>query len=69
MVGALTAATAAVEEDKFIAAVASVLSMNLAGEHAAKEATAPGSFKVRLIDEIYLLKEDDLQKEGKVQWI
>lgn len=69
MVGALTAATAAVEEDKFIAAVASVLSMNLAGEHAAKEVTAPGSFKVRLIDEIYLLKEDDLQKEGKVQWI
>lgn len=69
MVGALTAATAAVEEDKFIAAVTSVLSMNLAGEHASKEATAPGSFKVKLIDEIYLLKGEDLEKEGKIQWL
>lgn len=69
MVGALTAATAAVCEDKFIAAVTSVLSMNLAGEHAAKEAKAPGSFKVKLIDEIYLLKEHALEEEGTIQWI
>lgn len=69
MVGALTAATAAVEEDKFIAAVASILSMNLAGEHAAKTAKAPGSFKVKLIDEIFLLKEANLEKEGRIQWI
>lgn len=69
MVGALTAATAAVEEDKFLATVASILSMNLAGEHAAKTVKAPGSFKVKLIDEIYLLKENDFEKEGKIQWI
>lgn len=69
MVGALTAATAAVEEDKFIATVASVLSMNLAGEHAEKVANTPGSFKVKLIDEIYLLKGEDIVKEGKIQWI
>lgn len=69
MVGALTAATAAVEEDKFISAITSVLSMNVAAEHAAKEVNTPGSFKVKLIDEIYSLKEDDLKKEGRIQWI
>ncbi|QGU94749.1 hydroxyethylthiazole kinase [Clostridium bovifaecis] len=69
MVGALTAATAAVEEDKFFAAIASILSMNLAGEHASKTAKAPGSFKVKLIDEIFLLREENLEKEGRIQWI
>lgn len=69
MVGALTAAAAAVEEDKFIAAVASILSMNLAAEHASKEAKVPGSFRVKLFDEIYLLKEETFKKEGRIQWI
>lgn len=69
MVGALAAATVAVEEDKFIAVVSSILSMNLAAEHASKKANTPGSFKVNLIDEIYLLKEEDFEKEGIVKWM
>ncbi|KEH93944.1 hydroxyethylthiazole kinase [Clostridium massiliodielmoense] len=69
MVGALTAATASVEDDKFIATITSILSMNLAAEHAEKEVIGPGSFKVKLIDNIYLLKENDIKKEGKIQWL
>lgn len=69
MVGALTAATAAVEEDKFIAAITALLSMNLAGEKAEKTAKGPGSFKVNLIDEIYNLKENTLEKGGKITWL
>nr|WP_272507523.1 hydroxyethylthiazole kinase [Clostridium aestuarii] len=68
MVGALTAATAGVEEDKFIAAVTAILSMNIAGENAAKIVKVPGSFKVKLIDEIYLLNEEKLEEEGKIKW-
>ncbi|KEI01169.1 hydroxyethylthiazole kinase [Clostridium botulinum] len=69
MVGALTAATAGVEEDKFIATITSILSMNLAAEHAEKKSNGPGSFKVNLIDKIYSLKETDLKEEGKIKWI
>lgn len=69
MVGALTAATAGVEADKFIAAITSILSMNIAAEHTEKEVIGPGSFKVKLIDNIYLLEENHLRKEGKIKWI
>lgn len=68
MLGALCGATAGCEEDKFISCVAAILSMNLAGEAAYKEAKLPGSFRVKLIDHIYSLTEEDLKKEGKVIW-
>ncbi|MCY6960023.1 hydroxyethylthiazole kinase [Clostridium brassicae] len=67
MVGALTAATSAIYEDKFISTVSSILSMNIAGEKAAQKYKTPGSFKVGLIDEIYLLNEEKLLKEGNVK--
>lgn len=69
MVGALTAATAAVSEDKLNAAVTSILAMNIAAEKAEKEAKLPGSFRVKLIDNIYAITEEDIEKEGKVEWI
>lgn len=68
MLGALCGATAAVEEDKFLSAVAAFLSMNIAGEHAYKEAKLPGSFRVKLIDCIYSLTEEALEKEGNITW-
>lgn len=68
MLGALCGATAGCEEDKFVAAIAAVLSMNIAGEEAYAEAKVPGSFKVKLIDYIYCLSEEKLKKEGKVIW-
>lgn len=68
MLGALCGATAAASEDKFIAAVTAILSMNLAGEEAYEMARVPGTFKVKLIDCIYTLTEEKLKKEGKIIW-
>ncbi len=68
MVGALCGATAGSTEDKFIAAVTAVLSMNLAGEAAFEEAKLPGTFRVKLIDNIYALSEETLREEGKIIW-
>lgn len=68
MLGAVCGATLGAEEDKFVAAVSAVLSMNIAGEHAYREAKAPGSFRVKLMDHIYLLSEEMLKEEGKIIW-
>jgi hydroxyethylthiazole kinase len=69
MLGALCAAAAGAEEDKLLAAVCAVLSMNIAGEEAYKEAKLPGTFMVKLIDNIYALTEEKLMKGGRVQWM
>ncbi|MHB8155780.1 MAG: hydroxyethylthiazole kinase [Desulfocucumaceae bacterium] len=69
MLGALCAATAAVEEDKLVAATAAAVSMSIAGERAFKESSLPGTFKCKLIDAIYLLDEGVIEKEGKIQWL
>ncbi|NMM61973.1 hydroxyethylthiazole kinase [Clostridium sp. P21] len=68
MLGALCGGMAGSCEDKFIAAVAAVLSMNIAGEGAYEEAKVPGTFKVKLMDHIYCLSEEKLKEEGKVIW-
>lgn len=68
MLGALCSAAVGAEEDSFIAVVNAVLSMNLAGEAAFKEVQLPGSFRTKLIDNIYLLSEESYVKEGKVIW-
>lgn len=68
MVGALTAATAGVCQDKFISSAASVMTMGLAGEMAAKSIgqELPGTFRVKLIDYIHIMTEEDIMKGGKV---
>lgn len=69
MLGALCSATAAVEEDKFIAAISAVASMCIAGEMAFKESNLPGTFKCKLMDNIYLLNEKNIEKDGKIIWL
>jgi hydroxyethylthiazole kinase len=69
MLGALCAATAAVEEDKFVSAVAAVTSMCVAGEMAFLESQLPGTFKCKLMDSIYLLNESKLEECGRLKWI
>jgi hydroxyethylthiazole kinase len=69
MLGALCAATIAVEEDRFISAVAAVTSMCVAGETAFKESQLPGTFKCKLMDNIYLLTESNLEEGGRLKWI
>ncbi|WP_066639773.1 hydroxyethylthiazole kinase [Desulfolucanica intricata] len=72
MLGALTTATAAVEKDFFKAALAAVVTFGLVGEFSAENLAGeilPGSFKVKLFDNIYRLSEDDLIKRGKITWL
>lgn len=68
MLGALCGAAIGASEDKFIATVSAILSMNIAGEEAYKAAKSPGTFRVKLIDSIYELSEEKLKKGGKIIW-
>jgi hydroxyethylthiazole kinase len=71
MLGALCAAAAAGAKsaglDMFSAALAAVLSMGIAGELAAETAKLPGSFRVALMDSIYLVNGKTLLERGKPQ--
>lgn len=69
MVGALTAATAGVNEDKFITTAAGILAMGLAGEMAAKSLNGilPGTFRMKLFDSIYNMTIEDVMKGGKIK--
>ena len=69
MAGALTAATAGVCEDRLVSSAAAIMAMGLAGELAANsmERVLPGTFRVRLIDFIYAMTEEDVLKGGKVR--
>ncbi|MGE5405949.1 MAG: hydroxyethylthiazole kinase, partial [Candidatus Saccharibacteria bacterium] len=71
MLGAVTAATAAVESDYFMAAAAAVLAFNVASEMAAGRAAeiGPGTFRVRLMDTMYYLDEQDIINAGRITWL
>jgi hydroxyethylthiazole kinase len=71
MVGALVSAAVGASDDSFIATVAAILAMNIAGEHAAAALPRPmpGSFKVGLMDNIYALNRAIILKDGKVRCI
>ena len=72
MLGALAAATASVEKDFFKAAVTAVLAMGLAGEISADllaTEALPGTFRIKLFDEIYRLSEKDVLERGKLTWL
>jgi hydroxyethylthiazole kinase len=60
MAGALCAAAAGVCQDYFLAAVTALACMSIAGEMAAEQVDAPGSFRVALIDNIYRLDAQDI---------
>jgi hydroxyethylthiazole kinase len=59
---ALIAAFVAVEDDEFVAAVAGLLVMEIAGESAAKAAQGPGSFSPALIDAIAALDAGQVER-------
>jgi hydroxyethylthiazole kinase len=71
MLGALCAAAAAAARtggaDMFTAALAALMTMGIAGEQAAEEAALPGSFRVALMDRIYLVNGKTLLERGKLQ--
>jgi len=69
MLGAICAGAAGACDDKLISTVSAIISMNVAGEEAAKISSLPGSFRVNFIDSIYSLTEEKLMKEGKIEWL
>jgi len=63
--GAIAAAFCAVEPDAAIAAVATSLTMAIAGELAYEKAKSPGSFQIALLDVLFALSGDDFIRRAK----
>lgn len=54
---ALVAAFATVHGDRVLTTAAALAAFGLAGERAARESAGPGTFRQRIVDELYLLNE------------
>ncbi len=67
MLSAVIGAFSGVEEDALIAAAGAVVFFGLAGERAALQAKGPGSFKAALLDALFMLKPEDIQKGAKIK--
>lgn len=68
--GALTAAAAAVTDDRVVSTAAALMALGLAGEMAAEAVGAlPGTFRVKLMDFIYGITEEDIISRGKARWL
>ncbi|GAB6902262.1 hydroxyethylthiazole kinase [Kineosporia succinea] len=65
--GAVMAAFAAVEQDRLAATTAAVLVYTIAAEQAAAKAQGPGSFAVELIDALYSITGDDVERRARVR--
>jgi hydroxyethylthiazole kinase len=63
---ALVAAALAVEQERWRVAAAALLIMGVAGEVAAAETDAPGSFGVAMIDALYRMDDDLLRVRARV---
>ena len=69
MLGALCGGTIGVEEDKFIATCTAIVSMDIAGEKAYETAKLPGSFRVKLLDSIYEIGEQEILQSSKISFL
>jgi hydroxyethylthiazole kinase len=64
---AVTAAYAAVEKDYVLAAAAALAAFGLAGEIAARDASGPGTFHVRLYDALAGLSGETLHAGARIE--
>ena len=64
--GAIAAALCAVEADPVVAAVATSLTMGIAGEMAFEKAQRPGSFQIALLDALDELDAQALMRKAKI---
>lgn len=64
--GAVMAAFLAVEEDRFTAVTAALLSFGVAGELAAARSKGPGSFVPEFLDTLHGLTTSDIETTGRV---
>lgn len=67
MAASLTGAFVAVTKDHLAATAAALAALGLAGEKAAQHSSGPASFKVALLDEIYHLTAEELEKGARVR--
>ncbi len=65
---ALIGATLSVEEDPFIASIAALTYFEVASEKAGEKADGPGSFAVYLMDELYQLEVQEMEKKSRIKW-
>ena len=63
---ALLGAFLAVEKDPLLAAAQALLALGVAGEAAAEQAAGPGSLQTALLDQLYGLDSDVLQRKAKL---
>jgi hydroxyethylthiazole kinase len=63
---ALVAACLAVEKDAWLATVAAMLILGIAGERAAVNAAGPGSFAVAIIDALYSLDQTTIRQMARI---
>lgn len=63
---AIIGAMAGVEKDPFKAAVAGMAYLGVAGEIATERAKGPGSLQMHLLDVLFTLREEELQKRLKI---
>ena len=66
MASSIVGAFSAVSEDRVAATTAALAVFGLAGEKASRRSQAPASFKVALLDELYGLTPDDVEKGARV---
>ena len=63
---ALTGACLAVEEEPLVAALHALAIYGVAAERAASRSRGPGSLRANLLDELYLLEDDDLDQAARL---
>ncbi|CAM2900535.1 hydroxyethylthiazole kinase [Hathewaya histolytica] len=69
MSSSLIGSFTAINKDGFIGAISGIMAMGIAGEKALESLKANegiGTFRVRIFDNIYNLKEEDFRERGKV---
>lgn len=66
MTTALAGAFLAVSHDPLAAALGSLVGFGMAGERASRRSQVPGSFRVALFDEVYLLRGRDLVEGARI---
>ncbi len=57
----------AVEDDAVLATASALAFFGLAGQRAGNQAKAPGSFWVKMLDELYTITPDDLEREARIE--
>ncbi len=67
MAASVAGAFAAVTKDRVTGTAAALAAFGLAGEKAARHCNGPASFKVALLDEVFNLTPEELEKGARVR--